>query len=419
MSALSVRGLVAGFGGPPVLRGVDLEVAAGTTTAVLGPSGCGKTTLLRAVAGFVRPQSGSVSLHGTPVADIGPERAEAWTPPERRGIGYVAQEGALFPHLTVAANIGFGVSRAHRRDRVSARARVDALLDLVRLDRRLADRRPHELSGGQQQRVALARALARRPRLVLLDEPFSALDAGLRTATRADVREALAATGVTIVLVTHDQSEALSFADHVALMRDGRVVQAGPPEATYSAPVDRAAAEFLGDAVVLPGTATGGVVRCALGALPAANDPADGPVEVVLRPEQLALGDLAGDAGPDEPGVLGVVESLEYFGHDALVDVRLGTGEVVRSRTAGASLPAGGDLVRVGTRSAVLTYPRSGRIASAYSHPHTTSTSASRASRRDPALRGDHCREVDSDDGRDDGRQRPTAIDTRSDTSRA
>ena len=353
MSALEVRGLVAGFGGPPVLDGVDLDVAAGTTTAVLGPSGCGKTTLLRAVAGFVRADAGTVRVDGTTVADD-----TTWLPPERRGIGYVAQEGALFPHLTVAGNVAFGLSRAQRRDRDATRARVGALLELAGLDRRLADRRPHELSGGQQQRVAIARALAPRPRLVLLDEPFSALDAGLRASTRSAVREALDATGVTVVLVTHDQGEALSFADDVALVRGGRVVQTGAPAAAYGAPVDRAAAEFLGDAVVLPGTADGPIVRCVLGALPVAGPavPA-GAVEVVLRPEQVVLRDAAGTDAPgtDAPAL---VEHVEYFGHDALVGVRLASGDLVRSRVNGTRLPAPGDVVRVAVDGPALVYPR-------------------------------------------------------------
>ena len=368
MSALEVRGLVAGFGGPPVLRGVDLDVAAGTTTAVLGPSGCGKTTLLRAVAGFVRPAAGSVRVDGVTVAGTGPDGTR-WTPPERRGIGYVAQEGALFPHLSVADNVAFGLPRAQRRDRDGTRARVGALLELAGLDPRLASRRPHELSGGQQQRVALARALAPRPRLVLLDEPFSALDAGLRAATRAAVREALDATGVTVVLVTHDQGEALSFADDVALVRDGLVVQTGSPGDAYERPVDRAAAEFLGDAVVLAGTVTGpGLVTSALGTLPVVGRPgapgADGDtVEVVVRPEQVRLGAAGGTPA--------LVEHVTYFGHDALVDLRLAAGDLVRSRVLGAGLPATGDVVRVEVDGPALVYPAA--AGPARGHPGTAS----------------------------------------------
>lgn len=360
-TALTVHGLVAGFGGEPVLRGVDLEVDAGTTTAVLGPSGCGKTTLLRAVAGFVTPDAGSVTIDGERVAAAGTAgRGPVWVPPERRPVGYVAQEGALFPHLSVADNVSFGLGRAQRRDRTATRARVEALLELVSLDRDLAAVRPSELSGGQQQRVALARALARRPRLVLLDEPFSALDAGLRSSTRAAVKEALAATGVTVVLVTHDQGEALSFADRVALVREGRVVQVDAPAAAYAHPVDRPAAEFLGDAVVLPGTVTGGVARCVLGEVAVAAPAADGAVEVVLRPEQLALAAVGRPGRPPTVDAtrLGVVERIAYFGHDALVDVRLVSGEVVRARVAGADLPADGDVVQVEVRGPARTYPR-------------------------------------------------------------
>jgi iron(III) transport system ATP-binding protein len=237
--------------------------------------------------------------------------------------------------------------------------RVEALLELVSLDRRVADDRPSELSGGQQQRVALARALARRPRLVLLDEPFSALDAGLRVSTRAAVKEALAATGVTVVLVTHDQGEALSFADRVALVREGRVVQVDAPATAYAQPVDRPAAEFLGDAVVLPGTVVGGVARCVLGEVPVAAPAADGAVEVVLRPEQLTLGRVGGPGGRPtvDAARLGVVERLEYFGHDALVDVRLVAGALVRARVVGADLPGNGEVVQVEVRGAARTYP--------------------------------------------------------------
>ena len=187
---------------------------------------------------------------------------------------------------------------------------------------------------------------------MLLDEPFSALDAGLRVSTRAAVKEALSATGVTVVLVTHDQGEALSFADRVALVRDGRVVQVDTPAAAYAHPVDRPAAEFLGDAVVLPGTVAGGVARCVLGDVPVPTPATEGPVEVVLRPEQVTLRRVGGAQRPPtlDATRLGVVERLEYFGHDALVDVRLVTGEGVRARVAGTDLPAPADVVHVEVR---------------------------------------------------------------------
>jgi iron(III) transport system ATP-binding protein len=366
-AALRVRDLVAGFGGAPVLRGVDLDVAAGSTTAVLGPSGCGKTTLLRAVAGFVAPTVGTVTIHGEPVAAGGSHHG--WVPPERRSVGYVAQEGALFPHLCVADNVAFGLSRAARRDRRGTRARVTALLELVSLDAALADRRPQELSGGQQQRVALARALARGPRLVLLDEPFSALDASLRTATREAVREALVAVGVTVVLVTHDQDEALSFADRVALMRDGRIIQADTPAVAYEQPVDRGAAEFLGEAVVLAGGVSNGVASCALGTLPVQDGAPEGPAEIVLRPEQLRLtvtsppsgrGRGADAGAPPSPAAHGVVERMTYFGHDTLTDIRLATGDLVRARSFGTDPLHRGDAVRITVLGPARAYPHPG-----------------------------------------------------------
>ena len=186
------------------------------------------------IAGFDMPDDGTIALGGELLADRG-----GALPAHRRGIGYVAQEGALFPHLPVAQNIAFGLERSLDR-----RARVAELMEIVELEDSMAKRRPHELSGGQQQRVALARALARQPRLMLLDEPVSALDAALRESTREMVGEVLSAAGVTTILVTHDQVEALSFADHLALMRDGKVVQAGPPQDLYLAPSDDAAARF-------------------------------------------------------------------------------------------------------------------------------------------------------------------------------
>lgn len=355
--ALALTGVVAGYGGRPVLRGVDLIVGAGRTTAVLGPSGCGKTTLLRVVAGFVPQDSGHVELHGRHVA--GPLHSGRWEPPESRSIGYVAQEGALFPHLSVADNITFGLPRATRRNKAAASAQVHSLLELVHLDTASAARRPQELSGGQQQRVALARALARGPGLVLLDEPFSALDAGLRAGTRAAVKDALTTLGVAVVLVTHDQDEALSFADEVAVMRDGRVIQIDTPTAVYERPVDLGAAEFLGEAVILSGHVDDGVAHCALGTVPVVDPatgtpPADGPVDVVLRPEQLLLHPLT---PATQGGGIGVVERESYFGHDVLVAIRLRQGDLVTARLSGPGRPSVGDPVLVTTRGTGVAYP--------------------------------------------------------------
>nr|WP_202884936.1 ABC transporter ATP-binding protein [Actinopolymorpha cephalotaxi] len=321
------------------MHGIDLEVAAGTTTAVLGPSGCGKTTLLRVVAGFMRPDSGEVRVGDHVVAGPG-----VWVAPEKRGLGYVAQEGNLFPHLDVAANISYGLPRRERR----TRAGVGDLLELVGLSGDLARRRPDQLSGGQQQRVALARALARRPSIVLLDEPFSALDPELRMATREAVAAALAHERATVVLVTHDRAEALSFADQVAIMHDGRLTQVGPPADVYRAPLDRRSAVSLGEACFLPGVLDNGVVTCALGALPVPDAAGSGPCEVLLRPEQLRLGE------PDASGRVAEVTRTVFYGHDALVVLRLddpledSAGPVeVSARVLGDEAPPVGSRVSV------------------------------------------------------------------------
>ena len=312
MSAmLEVRGLGKSFDGHMVLDHIDLSVAAGSTTVVVGASGCGKTTLLRIIAGFETPDAGSVSIAGREVAN--PQRSVA---PHRRNVGYVAQDGALFPHLTVEQNVAYGLRGSAHSRRV--RGRVAELLETVSLEPSFAARRPHELSGGQQQRVALARALARKPVLMLLDEPFSALDTGLRASTRKAVAGLLADAGVTTLLVTHDQEEALSIADQIAVMRDGRFTQVGTPTDVYRRPVDRFTAEFLGDCISLPCTVSSGVAQCVLGRVPVQAADADGPATLALRPEQLvatAVSDSGGDQG------VGTVTAIEFLGHDVLLTV--------------------------------------------------------------------------------------------------
>ena len=226
------------------------------------------------IAGFERPDAGRVRIGGRTVAGDG-----EWVEPEQRRIGMVFQQGALFPHLDVAANVGFGAAR---------RERVGETLELVGLGDR-AKAYPHELSGGERQRVALARALAADPEVILLDEPFAALDAGLRETLREEVAAILRAAGASALLVTHDQAEALSLADEVAVLRDGRVVQTGSPEEVYDRPSSRWVAEFLGEADVLPGTAEGGTVRCELGRFSAGRE-LSGEVQVVIRPESVAIG---------------------------------------------------------------------------------------------------------------------------------
>jgi iron(III) transport system ATP-binding protein len=338
MTALTVTAAGKRFAGVAALAGVQLSVPTGRLAAVLGPSGCGKTTLLRCVAGLERLDAGEIRVAGSLVAD-----ARTHVPAHRRRVALVPQEGALFPHLNVAENTGYGLDRTGRRS-----GRVDEVLALVGLDG-YQHRMPHQLSGGQQQRVALARALAPRPRLILLDEPFSALDAGLRADLRRDVRAALHADGATAVLVTHDQAEALSLADHVVVMRDGRVVQDGPPADVYAEPADSWVAGFVGEAMLLPGEVRDGRVHTvAGGAQPRGT--ADARVTVLLRPEQVRL-----TPGPADPGeITGRVVRHDFHGHDSITVVRLDDGTEVQSRRLNDGPPAEvGAVVRVHIHGAV------------------------------------------------------------------
>lgn len=346
MSRLALRGLTKSFDGQQVLHGVDLDVPAGSLTAVLGPSGCGKTTLLRLVAGFDRPDAGTITIGERLVCSQ--HRVLA---PERRSVGYVAQEGALFPHLSVARNIGFGLRHTARQRR---QRRIAELIELVGLPADYGRRYPHQLSGGQQQRVALARALAPEPAVVLLDEPFAALDPGLRADTRLAVLAALAGTGSTAVLVTHDQAEALSVADQVAVMRSGRLVQTAPPIEVYQAPADVWVAGFVGEATLLAGHVQGGQGRCALGTV-AVRAEFTGPAQLMLRPDQLRL---TTDSAPDTAGTPGLVEACTYYGHDATVTVRLlTTDDLVTVRCSGRSVPRSGDRVAVSFDGVAVCYP--------------------------------------------------------------
>lgn len=329
MSAIIVKGVTAGYGDGNVLDGVDLQVPDGAVTAVLGPSGCGKSTLLRVIAGFLRPTAGAVEIGDRMV--VGPGTFVA---PERRNVAIVPQDGLLFPHLDVAGNIGFALPRKDRAQRVAE------LLDLVGLPG-MQKARPHDLSGGMQQRVAVARALAPRPDVVLLDEPFSALDVGLRAQVRSEVLGALRASGATTVLVTHDQDEALSCADEVAVLRNGRVIQAGPPRSVYEQPADPETAEFFGDCNVLHAAPhEDGSYMCALGRIAGAVAFDEASRSLLLRPEHIRAKTSAG-AGAQ-------VADMSYHGHDILLHIRLADGSVVKSRMlAGADVPRVGDAVEL------------------------------------------------------------------------
>ncbi len=347
--ALGCSGLGKRYGAIQPVSGLDLDARPGELLALLGPSGCGKTTTLRLIAGFEEPDAGRIEIGGRMVAEVGPKGCRC-EPPERRRVGMVFQDYALFPHLSVARNVSFGLPRGGRGEHDG---RVAAALAAVGLDG-LGGRMPDQLSGGQQQRVALARALAPNPDLILLDEPFSNLDAEMRAAVREEVREILRRAGATVVLVTHDQEEALSLADRVAVMWDGAIVQAGPPEELYHRPVSRAVAAFVGDAQFLPGEASGRRVATVLGDLPV-NGQATGPVEVMLRPEALRLAPAQGTATGN-----GRVLSRRFFGHDQLLTVRLDSGQTLRVRVGAYGGIRPEDRVVVGVRGAVLVFPRAG-----------------------------------------------------------
>jgi iron(III) transport system ATP-binding protein len=328
---LRLRGLRKSFGEVVAVDGLDLDVPEGAICALLGPSGCGKTTTLRLIAGLEDPDAGTVEIGGEEVAASGRS-----VPAERRRIGMVFQDYALFPHMDVAANVGYALGRRPDREK------VETALETVGLGG-LGGRNPHELSGGQQQRVALARALVAEPRALLLDEPFSNLDAGLRARVREEVREILSAQNLTSVFVTHDQEEALSVADVVAVVNEGKVEQCGTPEVVYSRPSNRWVANFLGEIEVLPGKANNGTIECELGQLPN-REGHTGDVDVLVRPESLAIGTIE---PPDRRSQKATVVSRSFFGHDQLVELQLPSGTVVKVRRLGFPAWHPGDNVRI------------------------------------------------------------------------
>jgi iron(III) transport system ATP-binding protein len=339
-SALACHGLVKRYGDTVAVDGIDLAVERGSLTALLGPSGCGKTTVLRTIAGLLAPDAGTITIDGREVA--GPRTN---VPPEKRAVGLVFQDYALFPHLSVARNVAYGISHLPRRER---RERVHEVLDLVGLGD-LHRRLPTALSGGQQQRVALARALAPSPDLVLLDEPFSGLDASLRATVREEVRSILRAAEATAIVVTHDQEEALSLADRVAVMDAGRIHQLADPQTLYTRPATRFVAGFVGEADVLPASRLDTyLVDTPLGQLPTLEAVAGEQVSAVIRPESLEVtADAHGTA---------IVTGIEYFGHDQLVHLQLAGGTEIRARRGPILDLHRGDRVRVDLLGPIVTF---------------------------------------------------------------
>ncbi len=346
MTSLTVTDAAVRLGGNTVLSGVRVSVPDGERLAIVGPSGSGKSTLLRAIAGFERIAEGEIRL-GDDVAGT----ATRHLAPHRRRVGYVAQDGALFPHLTARRNIAFGLRGSARGERSDA---VGAAAALAGIEPELLDRYPHEISGGQQQRVSLARALAPRPRVLLLDEPFSALDTELRAQVRAQVVEALARAQVTSVLVTHDPDEALAFGHSVAVLDDGRLQQAGSCEDVFSRPVSASVARLLGQTVLLAGAkAAGGGFRCALGTLPVNADfsAAASTVVAMVRPTQLRL-------TTDAAAATARVTSIATVGATATATLACADGTTlgVPLRSVGVTLPAVGDDVHVTVDGGAVVY---------------------------------------------------------------
>ncbi len=328
MPLLAIDSVDKSFGLVPALRAVSFAVAAREFFALLGPSGCGKTTLLRLIAGFEEPDRGRIRLDGADLAGIRPNR---------RPINLMFQSYALFPHMSVAGNIAYGLEMEGVRGADLTR-RVEEALAMVRLTGE-ARRKPHQLSGGQRQRVALARALVKRPKLLLLDEPLGALDKKLRGEMQIELKRLQQETGIAFLVVTHDQEEALSLADRIALLEAGRLVQIGTPRELYEKPVNLFAAGFIGDANLLAGkSAAGGIVIPGLGLLPAGNaaDIRPGiPAWLMIRPERLRVLSPAGRK-PGE-GWPGRVAGLAYLGQDAIVHVAIpGLAQPLIARVAAA-----------------------------------------------------------------------------------
>jgi iron(III) transport system ATP-binding protein len=332
---LELSGLSKQFGTMPVIDGVNLDVREGEFVALLGPSGCGKTTTLRLIAGFETADAGSIAVAGNVVSENGKH-----LPPEKRRVGMVFQDFALFPHLSVGQNVGYGLPR-NSTDRI---AESLALVGLGGMEKRL----PHQLSGGQQQRVALARALAPRPEIILLDEPFSNLDPAIRSRVRIDVRQILQRAGATAVLVTHDQEEALSLADRIAVMFNGKIAQYASPDELYHRPNSREVAAFVGDASFLAANANGFLASSPLGTVTLSEE-SDGPVDLLLRPEMVAVSTTGSPNGE--------IIARRFFGHHQLLTIEIADGLRIEARVDGHSPLRPGDRVHASISGPIQSFP--------------------------------------------------------------
>ena len=332
---LEVQALSRSFGGRKVVDDVSLSVAAGQVTCLLGPSGCGKSTTLRMIAGVETPESGRIRIDGREVFAPGVN-----LPPEARGVGLMFQDFALFPHLTVAGNVAFGLNC----DKAAKAARVGELLEKVNLCG-FAGKHPHQLSGGEQQRVALARALAPRPRVMLMDEPFSGLDNRLRDGIRDATLAVLKEEGAAVLLVTHEPDEAMRMADEIALMRAGEIVQRGAPYNLYNAPVDRAAAAFFSDVNVIRGISRGALTETPFGAFLTPGHGEGAAVDIVIRPQHLKIDFDRAGRGPnptpmDGTPARGMVQRARYLGRESLVEFKMDfDGSTLTASVPGVFLP--------------------------------------------------------------------------------
>ncbi|WP_371742296.1 ABC transporter ATP-binding protein [Pseudoruegeria sp. HB172150] len=335
---LDIRNLTRRFAGRTVVDNVSLSVMPGQVTCLLGPSGCGKSTTLRCIAGVDMQDEGEIWLDGKLICDT-----VFRIPPERRSIGLMFQDFALFPHLSVAENVAFGLTG----DRAEKRARVEAMLERVHMTH-LIDRYPHELSGGEQQRVALARAIAPRPKVMLMDEPFSGLDNRLRDGIRDETLEILKEEGAAVLLVTHEPEEAMRMADEIALMRRGRIVQKGAPYNVYNTPADKEAAAFFSDINVVKGRVQGALTDTPFGQFLAPGVPDGTEVEIVIRPQHLKIDFDRNGSGPlptaqDGTPARGVVQRARFMGSESLVEFRMDhDGSVIKATVPNVFLPKPG-----------------------------------------------------------------------------